>query len=96
MKRDNMTGRRGGESRSDSGSSAALLIRLRRLERVVMWVVGRTHTPDDIREVLLDKIEEDLLVSPVRAGSSDQRDEALLSLQRSPAGEASGEDGADG
>ncbi len=95
IKRANMTGRRGGESRSDSGSSAALLLRLRRLEKVILTLSGVKFLTPMALERNLTQIEADVSIPESHAGSSDQRDEALLSLQRSPAGEASGEAGAD-
>lgn len=97
VKRGNLPGGRGRESRSDSGSSAALLSRLRRLEKVVLYLTGDRIISTNFYERLLTAITGDVsIVAETSAGSRDQREALLLSLERSPDGQTEGDDGIDG
>ncbi len=95
VKRGNLPGGRGRESRSDSGSSAALLLRLRRLEKLVLYLNGVRVITREAYDRLLTQTEMDVTIVGTSAGSSDQREEVLLSLKGSPDGQSERDPGAD-
>jgi len=71
VKRGNLTGSGGGERRSRSDSSAVFLLRLRRLEKVVLTLSGVRILTRDAMERILTLIEESDNVVGTSAGSSD-------------------------
>ncbi len=91
-KRGNLPGGRGREGTTvPSGSDAALLLRLRRLEKVVLHLAGVRLITSEAAERLLTSIKLDASVVGTSAGSSDQREALLLSLQGNPDGQSEGD-----
>lgn len=96
VNRGTLNGRpRGGDRRSRSGSVAALLGRLRRLELVTLVTYGKLERDAKaLDRILSDMLELNSIVEP-RAGSSDQRNEVSVPHEGPAEREDSREAGAD-
>ncbi len=98
VNRANFNGRpRGGERRSRSGSIAALLLRLRRCEVVLLQIYGKAEISDTALDILLSNmLDLSKVVEPNASRSDDEGGTAVLPQQGSPPGQASGEADVDG
>jgi len=93
INRDKIAGGRGRERRSRSGSLAALIARLRRVERVTLHLSGvRNLTPEHLDNILRMMVDSDSVVEPKPSGDTDRGEEVQVSHEGSLDWEAEGDD----